>query len=85
MVFVDSSNKLGTLASSRRFKEEIEDLICEHSLLHSRAILGQQSLGSIVTRPQGGREVEVDAPGQWAFHCHLLYHMLGMFRIVTVS
>src|SRR3546814_20701297 len=20
-------------------------------------------------------EVEVDAPGRWAFHCHLMYHM----------
>lgn len=31
-------------------------------------------------------EVEVDAPGQWAFHCHVLYHMeAGMFRVVEVS
>ena len=30
-------------------------------------------------------EVEVDAPGQWAFHCHLSYHAdLGMFRKVVV-
>ena len=30
-------------------------------------------------------EVEVDAPGRWAFHCHILYHMdAGMFRIVEV-
>ena len=27
-----------------------------------------------------------DAPGHWAFHCHLLYHMAtGMFRTVLVS
>ena len=27
-----------------------------------------------------------DAPGYWAFHCHLLYHMMsGMFRTVVVS
>ncbi|MBN9086402.1 MAG: copper resistance system multicopper oxidase [Reyranella sp.] len=27
-----------------------------------------------------------DAPGHWAFHCHLLYHMeMGMFRTVLVS
>jgi len=26
-----------------------------------------------------------DAPGDWAFHCHLLYHMhAGMMRVVTV-
>ncbi len=26
-----------------------------------------------------------DAPGPWAWHCHLLYHMAGMFRVVQVS
>jgi len=31
-------------------------------------------------------EVTADAPGKWAFHCHLLYHMdMGMFRVVSVS
>jgi CopA family copper-resistance protein len=31
-------------------------------------------------------EVSADAPGQWAFHCHLLYHMeSGMFRKVIVE
>jgi len=31
-------------------------------------------------------EVEVDAPGRWAFHCHLMYHMAtGMFREVIVE
>jgi len=30
--------------------------------------------------------VSADTPGQWAFHCHLLYHMeTGMFRAVIVS
>jgi CopA family copper-resistance protein len=30
--------------------------------------------------------ISADAPGNWAFHCHLLYHMhAGMFRIVSVS
>ncbi len=30
--------------------------------------------------------ITVDAPGDWAFHCHLLYHMdMGMFRVVRVS
>ena len=30
-------------------------------------------------------DVDVDAPGIWAFHCHLLYHMkVGMFRTVAV-
>lgn len=31
-------------------------------------------------------ETEVDAPGQWAFHCHLSYHAAsGMFRKVVVE
>ncbi|GAA0689885.1 copper resistance system multicopper oxidase [Marinobacterium maritimum] len=29
--------------------------------------------------------VTADARGEWAFHCHLLYHMMGMFRKVVVS
>jgi CopA family copper-resistance protein len=30
-------------------------------------------------------QVTVDAKGEWAYHCHLLYHMGGMFRKVIVS
>lgn len=30
--------------------------------------------------------ITADAPGQWAFHCHLLLHMeMGMFRVIEVS
>jgi CopA family copper-resistance protein len=30
--------------------------------------------------------VTADAPGHWAYHCHLMYHMeAGMFREVVVS
>ncbi len=30
--------------------------------------------------------VSADTPGNWAFHCHMLYHMeAGMFRTVVVS
>ena len=30
-------------------------------------------------------DVTADAPGDWAFHCHLLLHMMsGMFNVVTV-
>ncbi len=29
--------------------------------------------------------VSADAKGSWAYHCHLIYHMAGMFRKVTVS
>ena len=31
-------------------------------------------------------EINVDAPGLWAFHCHVLYHMeAGMFRVISVT
>jgi CopA family copper-resistance protein len=30
-------------------------------------------------------DMTADAPGDWAFHCHMLYHMhAGMMRVVTV-
>ena len=29
--------------------------------------------------------VTVDAKGEWAYHCHLIYHMTDMFRKVIVS
>lgn len=30
-------------------------------------------------------DLTANAPGDWAFHCHMLYHMhAGMFRVVTV-
>lgn len=29
--------------------------------------------------------VNADAIGRWAYHCHLIYHMPGMFREVSVS
>ncbi len=31
-------------------------------------------------------DISADAPGRWAFHCHLLFHMhMGMMRVVEVS
>lgn len=30
-------------------------------------------------------QVTADAKGRWAYHCHLLFHMLGMMREVRVS
>jgi CopA family copper-resistance protein len=42
-----------------------------------------------IAMPPGTRRsfrVTADAPGPWAFHCHLLYHMeAGMFRVVHVA
>jgi len=42
---------------------------------------------TIIVQP-GARisfRVNVDAKGLWAFHCHMLYHMAGMFRKVIVA
>lgn len=42
---------------------------------------------TLVVQPgqQIAYRVTVDAPGGWAYHCHLLYHMeAGMFRVVRV-
>ncbi|MGB7406339.1 MAG: multicopper oxidase domain-containing protein, partial [Pacificimonas sp.] len=31
-------------------------------------------------------DLTADEVGDWAFHCHLLYHMhAGMFQVVTVA
>ncbi len=42
---------------------------------------------TIVVQPGSkiSMQVTVDAKGEWAYHCHLLYHMAGMFRKVVVS
>lgn len=46
-------------------------------------------LKHIVNVPPGETvyvDVPVDAKGEWAFHCHLLYHMMsGMFRKIIVE
>jgi FtsP/CotA-like multicopper oxidase with cupredoxin domain len=42
---------------------------------------------TVIVAP-GGKvtfDLTADAPGDWAFHCHMLYHMhAGMFRVVSV-
>ena len=42
-----------------------------------------------IDMPPGSRRayrVTADAPGRWAYHCHLLFHMeAGMFREVRVT
>ena len=42
---------------------------------------------TIIVKPAEKVSVDItaDAPGDWAFHCHLLYHMnAGMFQVVSV-
>ena len=43
---------------------------------------------TVIVQPGGSAtfDLTADEPGDWAFHCHLLYHMhAGMFQIVTVA
>ena len=43
---------------------------------------------TVIVKPAERLSIDItaDAPGDWAFHCHLLYHMhAGMFRVVTVG
>ena len=42
---------------------------------------------TIIVQPGGSAQFDLTAnePGDWAFHCHLIYHMhTGMFQVVTV-
>ena len=49
---------------------------------------GHQPLKHTVNVAPGGKvtfDLTADAPGDWAFHCHLLMHMhAGMFNVVTI-
>ena len=74
----------------------INDTMMEHPIhlhgLYSEVENGQgahRPLKHTVTVKPGEKVsylVSADAPGHWAFHCHLLYHMeTGMFRTVVVS
>jgi CopA family copper-resistance protein len=74
----------------------VNDTMMEHPLhLHGMWMHLENGAGAylprkhtIVVKPAERLSVAVtaDAPGPWAFHCHLLLHMeAGMFRIVEVS
>jgi FtsP/CotA-like multicopper oxidase with cupredoxin domain len=42
---------------------------------------------TLIVQPGGSASFDLTAnePGDWAFHCHLMYHMhSGMFQVVTV-
>jgi FtsP/CotA-like multicopper oxidase with cupredoxin domain len=65
--------------------------------IHLHGVFGELEAadGEVLVRKhtfivQPGKElsylVTADNPGQWAYHCHLLYHMeAGMFREVAVA
>ena len=74
----------------------VNDTMMEHPLhLHGMWMYLENGSGAylprkhtIVVKPAERLSVLVsaDAPGSWAFHCHLLLHMeSGMFRVVRVD
>ena len=74
----------------------INDTMMEHPI-HLHGMFVELDNGAGARRPlkhtlnvKPGERVPLlltaDEPGDWAFHCHLLYHMeAGMFRVVRVS
>ncbi len=74
----------------------VNDTMMEHPLhLHGMFMELDNGQGAnkprkhtVVLKPGEKLSVEItaDAPGLWAFHCHVLYHMeVGMFRVVSVA
>jgi CopA family copper-resistance protein len=74
----------------------VNDTMMEHPLhLHGMWMQMENGTGAylprkhtVVVKPAERLSVAItaDAPGRWAFHCHLLLHMeAGMFRVVEVS
>jgi CopA family copper-resistance protein len=74
----------------------VNDTMMEHPLhLHGMWMHLENGAGeylprkhTVIVKPAERLSVAVtaDAPGPWAFHCHLLLHMeAGMFRVVEVS
>ncbi len=74
----------------------VNDTMMEHPLhLHGMWMHLENGAGAflprkhtVIVKPAERLSVAItaDAPGRWAFHCHLLMHMeAGMFRVVEVS
>jgi CopA family copper-resistance protein len=74
----------------------VNDTMMEHPLhLHGMWMHLENGTGAylprkhtVIVKPAERVSVAItaDAPGRWAFHCHLLLHMeAGMFRIVEVA
>jgi CopA family copper-resistance protein len=74
----------------------VNDTMMEHPLhLHGMWMHLENGAGeylprkhTVIVKPAERLSVAVtaDAPGRWAFHCHLLLHMdAGMFRVVEVA
>jgi CopA family copper-resistance protein len=74
----------------------VNDTMMEHPLhLHGMWMHLENGAGeylprkhTVIVKPAERVSVAItaDAPGRWAFHCHLLLHMeAGMFRVIEVS
>lgn len=74
----------------------VNDTMMEHPLhLHGMWMYLENGAGAflprkhtVIVKPAERLSVAItaDAPGRWAFHCHLLFHMeAGMFRVIEVS
>lgn len=74
----------------------VNDTMMEHPIhLHGMFMVLENGHGSRIPRKHTisvkpaeriSLLINVDEPGRWAFHCHLLYHMeMGMFRVVQVN
>ncbi|MEX2493251.1 MAG: copper resistance system multicopper oxidase [Nitrospirales bacterium] len=74
----------------------VNDTMMEHPLhLHGMWMHLENGAGAflprkhtVIVKPAERLSVAItaDAPGRWAFHCHLLLHMeAGMFRVVEVT
>lgn len=74
----------------------VNDTMMEHTMhLHGMWMHLENGAGAylprkhtVLVKPAERVSVAItaDAPGPWAFHCHLLLHMeTGMFRVVEVS
>jgi CopA family copper-resistance protein len=74
----------------------VNDTMMEHPLhLHGMWMHLENGAGAflprkhtVIVKPAERISVAVtaDAPGRWAFHCHLLFHMeAGMFRVIEVT
>ncbi len=56
-------------------------------LVNGAGMMNQPLKHTVVVQPGGTATFDLTAnePGDWAFHCHLLYHMhAGMMQVVTV-
>ncbi|GAA0304556.1 copper resistance system multicopper oxidase [Sphingomonas oligophenolica] len=58
------------------------------ALVNGQEAADQPRKHTVIVQPGASAQFDLtaDEPGDWPFHCHLLYHMhAGMFQVVTVA